>query len=119
MAEKEKIVYVVHCIDTEGPLYESLNATFERLKDAFGIDLKPSKETLKKLQDKEIDLGSKETAEAVATLVEPKRLYYNDTWTKIDTMLDNITSAKFRKKHEDSFGGGWIYNWFEFLVGKN
>ena len=28
---KEKIVYIVHCIDTEGPLDESLSATFERL----------------------------------------------------------------------------------------
>lgn len=37
-------VYVVHCIDTEGPLYESVEATFERLKEIFHIDLDPSLE---------------------------------------------------------------------------
>ena len=28
-------VHVVHCIDTEGPLHESVEATFERLKRIF------------------------------------------------------------------------------------
>ena len=30
-------VYVVHCIDTEGPLHESLTATYERIKNTFEI----------------------------------------------------------------------------------
>ena len=30
---KRKIVYIVHCVDTEGPLYESLLAKFERIKE--------------------------------------------------------------------------------------
>ena len=34
---KEKIVYFCHCIDTEGPLYESLKAKFQRVKDIFNI----------------------------------------------------------------------------------
>ena len=29
---KKKILYIVHCIDTEGPLNESLKKTFHRLK---------------------------------------------------------------------------------------
>ena len=33
------IVHVVHCVDTEGPLYESLNATFERIKNIFDIEI--------------------------------------------------------------------------------
>ena len=32
-------VYVVHCIDTEGPLYESIEVTFQRLKEIFGLTL--------------------------------------------------------------------------------
>lgn len=36
-----KIVHVVHCIDTEGPLYESLPETFKRLKELFDIELVP------------------------------------------------------------------------------
>ena len=54
----EKIVYVVHCVDTEGPLDESLNATFDRLREVFGIRLDASKENLAKLQKGEIPLGT-------------------------------------------------------------
>jgi len=106
----ENIVYVVHCIDTEGPVYESLEATFERIHDIFGYDFEPSKSTLKKLQNKEIDLNGNE--DAVANLVAPKRIQMNETWDQIDAMLDRITSAEFRARYADSYGNGWIYNWF-------
>ena len=49
---KKKIVYFVHCVDTEGPLYESLNAKFERIKDIFNISIFPSKKNLEKLKKK-------------------------------------------------------------------
>lgn len=103
-------VYIVHCIDTEGPLYESLEATFERVKDTFGIELEPSYDTLQKLQRKELELSGKE--DAIAKMVKPENLDYNDNWEKIDQMLDEITSDNFRNKVIDSFGGGWVYNWF-------
>ena len=32
-----KKIYVVHCIDSEGPLH-SLDATFERLKHIYHLD---------------------------------------------------------------------------------
>lgn len=107
---EEKIVYVVHCVDTEGPLYESLNATFKRLYEAFGIDLDPSIETLKKLQKQEINLDGIE--QNVSTFLHPKRLYYNKTWKEIDDMLEKITSSEFRSKYTDSYNNKWIYNWF-------
>ncbi len=34
-----KTIQVVHFVDTEGPLYESLIETFKRLEESFGIDL--------------------------------------------------------------------------------
>ncbi len=104
------IVYIVHCIDTEGPLYESIEATFERVNSAFGFSFEPSYENLNKLQKKEIPLSGKE--DAVATLVSQRRLNYKDNWVKIDEMLDEITSEKFRNELKDSFCGNWIYNWF-------
>ena len=67
-------VYVVHCIDTEGPLYESIEVTFQRLKEIFGLDLKPNQATLKKLQNAEIDLGGIE--QAVQRVVNPDLLNY-------------------------------------------
>lgn len=105
-----KTVYIVHTIDTEGPMYESLTANFERLDAIFGIKLAPSYETLKKLQNKEVDLQGKE--DAVANMLAPKRLKMNETWDSIDAMLDVITSKGFREKYADSFGNGWVYNWF-------
>ena len=53
-------VYIVHCTDTEGPLHESLEATFERLDYIFGLQLEPSTATLGQLQRMELDLGGME-----------------------------------------------------------
>ena len=35
MTKKIKEVYFVHAVDTEGPLYESLNAKFDRIKEIY------------------------------------------------------------------------------------
>lgn len=103
-------VYVVHCIDTEGPLHESVTATFERLKDIFNLELEPSIDLLHRLQAGEVDLGGIESA--VQKVVDPHLLAYNDTWDKVDAMLTRIMAPSFRQQLPDSFGGGWIYNWF-------
>jgi hypothetical protein len=105
-----KIVNIIHAIDTEGPLYESLDATFQRLSEIHqltGID--QTKENLIKLKNKEIDLGGKENS--VANTLNGHRLNYNDTWEKIDIMLLDIFSVDFQEKYKDSFGNGWIFNW--------
>ncbi len=107
---QEKIVYVVHCVDTEGPLYESLDATFERLWQIFNIRLEPTKDNLKKLQNGEIDLGP--ITKTVQNLISPGRVSFNETWEDIGGMLGRITSLSFRNEVLDSFGNGWIYNWF-------
>jgi len=65
----EKIVLVTHCVDTEGPLFESIDATFGRLKTLFGIDgITPTYENLEKLKRAEIDLGGVQD-EVAQTLV--------------------------------------------------
>ena len=103
-------VYVVHCIDTEGPLHESVEATFERLKAIFKLDLEPSVETLRRLQTGQMQLGGLEAA--VRKVVDPHLLSYNDTWDKVDAMLAYLLSETFRNRKRDSFGTGWIYSWF-------
>ena len=67
-----KTVYICHCVDTEGPLYESLSANFERLKDIFGIDMPATKENLQKIQSKQIDFG--ELTDQIADVFSDKRL---------------------------------------------
>lgn len=105
-----KDVYVVHCIDTEGPLYESLEATFQRAKEIFNIDLEPTAENLIKLQNKEIDCNGQE--ELVADAFSEKRIRTLGSWDQIDAMLDDVMSDQFRNNKVDSDGNGWIYNWF-------
>ncbi len=108
--KKEKILYIIHCIDTEGPLSESLSKTFQRLKSIFGISIKPSKANLVKIQNKQINFGSK--TEDIANIFSKKLLNYNNTWKKIKKMQKKIISKNFRNKFKDSFGKGWVYNWF-------
>jgi len=110
LPNKPSTVHVVHCIDTEGPLHESVPATFERLSNIFDLDLEPSRALLGKLQSGDVDLGGIE--DAVRRVVDPHLLAYNDTWDKIDAMLEDIMADNFRRRVADSFGGGWIYNWF-------
>lgn len=102
-------VYVVHCIDTEGPLAESLDATFARLEEIFGIVLEPTEENLLGIQRCEIDLGGKE--KDVAKVFSPALLGYHRNWDNIDEMLDRIMSPEFRSRYPDSAGKGWLYNW--------
>lgn len=105
-----KEVYIVHCIDTEGPLYESIEATFERVRDTYGFHIEATVENLSKLQNKELNLDGYE--DAIADMVSPKRIKMNETWDQIDEMLDQILTMEYRRKLVDSKGNGWIYNWF-------
>lgn len=73
------------------------------------MDIKPSKENLAKLQNKEIPLGGNE--DAVAKVVDPHLLDYNDNWGKIDAMLDKIMTKEYRNKFIDHRGCGIVYNW--------
>lgn len=105
----ERVVHVVHCVDTEGPLFESLGATFERLRQTFGLQLDPSLETLVKLQAGQIDLGGIE--KQVQAMIAPQLLSYNDTWAKIEAMLSEALSPDYRNAVPDSDGNGWVYSW--------
>jgi hypothetical protein len=106
---KKKILYVVHCVDTEGPLNETLSATFNRVESLYGLKLNPTFENLTLLQNMEIDIGGKECS--VAKMVSPELLKYNKSWKDISIMLDKIMSDKYRKKILDDFNNGWVYSW--------
>ena len=87
------IVHVVHCIDTEGPLSESLTNTFDRLKNIYGIKLKPAAENLRKIQLKKIDFNGLE--DEIAMVFNKNLLNYNNNWLKLTGMLKKITSKNF------------------------
>ncbi len=104
-----KKLYIVHCIDTEGPLHEPLDATFERLFQIYNIRIDATKENLLKLQNKSIDLEGLE--EEISKTFRKELIQYNDSWDKIDLMLDKIMSSSYRNQYLDSHGKGIVYNW--------
>lgn len=103
------VLHVVHCIDTEGPLDEDLDATFERINRLFDLDLTPSRQTLRELQTQQRCLGGLEAE--VSRVVAPELLAYNRDWSDVRAMLDELLSDVFRRRMVDDFGGGWVYSW--------
>lgn len=103
------LLHIVHCIDTEGPLTETLEATFQRVSSTFGLQLPVNSETLIKLQNRQLDLDGLE--DAVARMVAPELLAYNTNWDRIRSMLDDLLSDKFRRRLLDDSGNGWVYSW--------
>ena len=84
----KKNVYVVHCIDTEGPLNESLDATFERIYEHTGVKLEASAKNLEFVQKGLIDLKGKE---AFAQKAFSKQLlnYMNNWDWKLTTLYEH------------------------------
>ncbi len=111
MPDSAPIVYVVHCVDAEGPLYVSLEAKFEQLRTVFGVTgVDPTPENFGRIRRGEIPLGGKE---GLLQQVLTDRLFtFMDTWEKVDEMLARATSLDFRHKIADSFGGPYRYSWF-------
>ena len=105
----QSLLHLVHCIDTEGPLTETLAATFKRVSSVFGLTLPVTRDILVKLQNRELKLDGKE--DAVARMVAPELLAYNTNWDKIRSMLDSLLSDEFRRRVLDDFGNGWVYSW--------
>jgi hypothetical protein len=103
-------VWAVPCVDTEGPLTEPLDATFERIKARFGLELPASAETLARLQRQDIPLGGREAE--VAHFVDPQRLGYLPDWAAVEAMVQRVTSAGVRAKYHDSAGQPYVFSWF-------
>ena len=107
---KPGVVYIVHHVDTEGPLWENIDETFARLKVIFGLDLPATYDNLEKLQKGEIDLPLSLKKE-IAVAVDPHTIGFKRNWAMIEEMLFRVMSPLFRNQFIDSFGRGWIYNW--------
>lgn len=103
-------VYVVHCIDTEGPLYEDKRVIFEQIRKIYGISIEGTEENYIKLKEGSFNFGNKQ--EGISNLIKQHNIVTKGTWGEIDQVLDMITAEKFRKLLPDSAGNGWIYSWF-------
>ncbi len=109
------IVYICHHVDTEGPLYESVEASFARLErealDGMRLPLKPTRANLALLQQGRVDFLTEAQRRKVMTLAQPHLLQTKSTWTELDEMLYRVLAPEYRNRLKDSFGGGWVFNW--------
>lgn len=104
------LVRIVHCVDTEGPLDETLDATFERIRSVFGLEFDPSEETLERLRRGE---GIPSDLRApMARLLDPHNFAYLRDWSALEAMLDRAASPENRLALPDRTGSGWVFSWF-------
>ena len=109
MVNEYKILPIVYCIDTEGPLHETVEATFERVESIFGVQIEPTIGNYRELR--EGTLGDKFGLD-FSQIFNETTLNYNKTMADVDKMLLEILPNSFRRKFLDSFNEEWIYNWF-------
>ena len=103
-------IVVAHAVDTEGPLYESVSAKFERLQEIFGIDIEErTPKTFDALLNGEIDVQI--PLENIRAVFSNHLVNYNSHWGSIDEMLEEIYSGEFRNKYIDSYGDAWKITW--------
>ena len=90
-------IVVAHAVDTEGPLYESVSAKFERLQEIFGIDIEErTPKTFDALLSGEIDVQI--PLENIRAVFSNHLVNYNSHWGSIDEMLEEIYSGEFRNQ---------------------
>lgn len=103
-------VYICHAVDTEGPLHETLDGTFNRIYEQLDIRLQPTKGNLKKIREKSLPLDGKE--DAAAELVRSNMIdTYLSSWDQIDKMNETVMSSSWRASMPDSYGDPYVISW--------
>ena len=105
-----KELYIVHSVDTEGPLYESQKATFKRIEELCGIKIsKQSSKILKSILEGYYFTGKLKNR--ISKIFNPHLINYNYNWSLIRKMLDSISKPNFRKKILGSANQGYVLTW--------
>lgn len=89
-------VYIVHCVDTEGPLAE--------IALKLGVPL-ASRATLPAAS---ADMFARDLKATIAK----HRAHTLGSWESISAMLARVTSDEFRTSMRDDYGRSWVFNWF-------
>ena len=98
-----KYINVVHLVDTEGPLYEPLNITFNRIKEVFGINIKANKLNLKKILENDISLDlNKKLKKKFFESFNERTLNYKKNWNEVNNQNKILLSKKFRAKYQNT-----------------
>lgn len=104
-------VYIVHTIDTEGPLYESIENKFERLKEVFGIgNISATISNFRKLENGELSTNVDKSL--LKNFFSSNKHSTLGDWRSIHKMLNVVCSNKFRRMLLDCNNEGWVFNWY-------
>ena len=88
-------VIIVHALDTEGPLHESLDNQFDRIEELFGIkNLKRTKKNFQKLLNNQIKLRNG-LEKKISSIFKGHIAERIDDWSKVDLQTETIYSKKF------------------------
>ena len=106
-------VYIVHAVDVEGPMTETLEATFERMYN-YGLptNVEISEENLLLIQLGEMHGIDLNLAKALKRVFNRRSLRYLKNWGEIDDMLLDINTEKFRMKYCSKDGSPYLLSWF-------
>tara|TARA_Y200000002_G_scaffold285579_1_gene239616 strand:+ start:309 stop:1634 length:1326 start_codon:yes stop_codon:yes gene_type:complete len=107
-----KYLDVVHLVDTEGPLNETLETTFKRINEIFNIKIKPSKSNYNKILNNTLSVKvAKKNKKQFAKSFNRNTLNYKRNFNELKKQNIRIFKKKYRNKFKDSFGNGWKVNW--------
>ena len=110
MNSKKKEIYIVHSVDTEGPLYESRGATFGRAEELFGIKIK--NKSLKNFNNLKKGIGFEGNLKnKIIETFNSHLLNYNSNWLSIKKMLNFISTLKFRNQILGADKKGYVLTW--------
>jgi len=105
-------VWVAHVVDTEGPLYESLEAKFQRVEELFGpLGIEPSSVALRAIQDGNYPFPDPDLGRRVAHVLSGHRSKVFGSWAEIESMLGEFLSSEFRQRYCDPNGEPWTVTW--------
>ncbi len=106
-----KKVIVVHAIDTEGPLYESLDSKFDRINELVGkLQIKRTEKNFQKILSGKTKI-SKNKLKKIIDMFSSHLNNYNDDWNKIDKMVEKLMSKDFRTTYSLN-KSHWKFTWF-------
>jgi hypothetical protein len=110
MNNRNKKIYIVHSVDTEGPLYESQKETFKRIEELCGIKVKnQSSKILNNIIKGNYFTGK--LKKKVSKIFNPHLINYNYNWSLIKKMLNSISKPNFRNRVLGSDKKGYILTW--------
>lgn len=114
MNTDNKNLYIVHAVDTEGPLRQSDKATLLRINELFGTSFDTNAhprqlaEIIAKVLAKAIDLSGRE--EEVSHFVSTTQFLFSKK--DYAAAIDEVTCPEFRTTHADPQGGPYRFSWF-------